>query len=71
MKERRVIGKKLGYDYRKLNRFQGNAFNKAIYVEVKDEVYRLVKERAKERNISMRLWITRVIIKGLKDELRY
>ncbi len=52
------------------SRRQGNVFNKVIYVQVTNEVHGLVKKVASDRNISIRQWLTRSIVKSLKDEFR-
>lgn len=46
-------------------------YNKAITVEVTTDVHRLVKERAALRNISIRQWVTKVIIRSLKKEMEF
>lgn len=65
-----VVSRKLGPSYKNLDRGTVNAFNKALIIEMRPELHKIIKERARERNISMRLWATRAIIKGLKEEFK-
>lgn len=46
-------------------------YNKAITVEVTSEIHRLVKERAALRNIPIRQWVTKIIIRSLKKEIEF
>jgi len=54
---------------KKIDHRAENMFNKTIYIETTPEIHQQVKARAIEHNISIRLWVTRVLIKGLRKEL--
>lgn len=69
MKRMTIIIKKLRPANKKLDRMGNNVFNKALVVEITPEFHGLIKYRAKERNITMRLWVIRAINKELKREL--
>lgn len=45
-----------------------NAYSKAIYLQITQDLYQQVKHQAKERNIPLRKWVTRAIIKMLIRE---
>ena len=64
----RVV-RKISRANKKLDHGGNNVFNKALVIEVTPEFHRLVKYRAKERNITIRLWVIRAIKKYLKQEM--
>lgn len=46
----------------------GNHYNKAILIQITPEIYAMLKHRIQERNTTMRQWVTRAVIMGLKKE---
>jgi hypothetical protein len=44
---------------------------KRVNVEIYDELHTKIKKHAVERNISMRLWVTRALIEALKREEQF
>jgi len=43
---------------------------KQLIIEIPKELHTRIKIHAHERNVSMKTWILRYIIKGLTEELR-
>lgn len=70
MRRIRMKPKKSLFDARKLYRRRNNAFTKGVFIQMTPELYELVKERTKERNTTLRLWITRAVIYSLKNEFK-
>lgn len=44
---------------------------KRFVIEVDEEFHKKIKERAKIRNITLRLWVLRAIKQALKQEEKY
>lgn len=52
-------------------KFLGNVMKKRLFVEVDEELHKIVKIRAIERNITLSKWILRAIKQALKQEQQY
>jgi predicted HicB family RNase H-like nuclease len=65
-----VLRRNIGLRDKKLDRRPENLFNKTLFIQVNPEIHNLVKERALERNISIRQWVTRAVVKELKEEFK-
>jgi predicted HicB family RNase H-like nuclease len=69
MKKMTRVIRRLRSANKKLDRRSDNLFNKALIVEITPEIHRLIKHRSAERNVTMRLWVTRAITRALKMEM--
>ena len=70
MKRMTRVVRKLRPANKKLDRGGENLFNKALIVKITPEMHRLISYRSAERNISIRLWVTRAINRDLKREMK-
>lgn len=44
---------------------------KRFVIEVTDKLHAEVKQRAKEKNITLRVWVLRAIMQAIKQEEQY